>query len=123
MNIYREDVKIVTEMRYICHILAIVGKKWAEIDEYLAALVSEDFMKTKEYYKLLFDDENLTRSCKYFWVIGCLNEFIISIGDNITQSREFHDNILKPLLANPHFLESLDSVTIGPIKGGEGRVC
>jgi hypothetical protein len=35
--------------------------------------------------KLLFDDENFTRSRKYFWAIGCLNEIELTIADNIEQ--------------------------------------
>jgi hypothetical protein len=51
----------------------------------MAGLLSEDFMDPEEYVKLLFDNDTFSRSKLYFWMIGCLNDFIISIEDNITQ--------------------------------------
>jgi hypothetical protein len=58
--------------------LEVVLKRWSSLDQYLEKLLVEDFMVPKQYATLLFDDENFTRSRKYFWAIGCLNEFISS---------------------------------------------
>jgi hypothetical protein len=48
-------------------------------------------MEPKQYTTLLLDDNNFTRSRKYFWTIGCLNEFIVSIADNIKQWDMYHE--------------------------------
>jgi len=66
-------------------ILEQVIDRWTALDEYLNQLLVEYFMDPKQYSKLLFDDENLTRSRKYFQAIGCLNEFDTSISDNMKQ--------------------------------------
>jgi hypothetical protein len=52
---------------------------WASLDDYVGKLTIKDSMEPKAYAKLLFDDENFTRSRKYFWVIGCLGELDVSI--------------------------------------------
>lgn len=106
---YAADMQIMAELRIILHIIKLVCKRWTEIDEYLATLLVEDFMKPKQYYGLLFDDENFTRSRKYFWVIGCLNEFIISIGDNINQCADFYTGRLLPLLNDKNLADLLDA--------------
>ncbi|KAH6869568.1 hypothetical protein B0T10DRAFT_418339 [Thelonectria olida] len=46
-------------------------------------------MNPKTYTTLLFDDETFSRSRLYFWILGCLNEFNISIEDNIKQWKLF----------------------------------
>jgi hypothetical protein len=55
-------------------------------------------MNPKDYVKLLFDDEIFSWSRLYFWVIGCLNEFDISIGDNIKQWKLFQQACVSPRL-------------------------
>lgn len=40
-------------------------------------------MDPDAYVTLLFDDDRFSRSRLYFWIIGCLNEFLISIEDNM----------------------------------------
>ncbi|KAF2184726.1 hypothetical protein K469DRAFT_578976 [Zopfia rhizophila CBS 207.26] len=55
-------------------------------------------MDPKIYVKLIFDDESFTRSRLYFWVIGCLNEFLVSIEDNTKQWKLFREARVTPLL-------------------------
>jgi hypothetical protein len=59
------------------------AKRWAELNQYIGGMLSEDFMDPKAYVRLLFDDETISQSRLYFWVIGCLNEFDISIEENM----------------------------------------
>jgi hypothetical protein len=55
-------------------------------------------MEPRIYVKLIFDDESFTRSKLYFWVIGCLNEFLVSIEDNIKQWKLFRETRVTLLL-------------------------
>lgn len=66
-----------------------VGDRWRDLNEYIGSLLVEDFMDPKSYAMLLFEDETFSRSRLYFWIIGCLNEFDISIKDNIKQWKLF----------------------------------
>jgi len=77
------------ELACIVYALKEVEKRWTFLDKYIGDLLSENFMNPEDYVKLLFDDEIFSRSRLYFWVIGCLNEFDISIGDNIKQWKLF----------------------------------
>lgn len=78
------DMKI-PELPYIVCALGLVAVQWTELNDYIAGLLSEDFMVPESYVKLLFDDATFSRSRLYFWIIGCLNEFDVSIADNIKQ--------------------------------------
>lgn len=55
-------------------------------------------MDPDAYVILFFDDDKVSRSRLYFWIIGCLNEFIISIEDNmiivIKNGKVFHRNLM-----------------------------
>ncbi|GFF56416.1 LOW QUALITY PROTEIN: hypothetical protein IFM46972_10507 [Aspergillus udagawae] len=73
------------ELAFIASALREIAARWADLEDYMAGLLSEDFMDPEEYVKLLFDNDTFSRSKLYFWMIGCLNDFIISIEDNITQ--------------------------------------
>lgn len=89
------------ELTFIVHALKEVAKRWTNLHDDIAELLSEDFMEPKTYVKLIFDDENFTRSRLYFWIIGCLTEFVVSIEDNIKQWKLFRKARVTPLLENP----------------------
>lgn len=63
-----------------------VVKHWIDLHEYIDRLLGEgDFMDPQHYARLLFDDNMDERSRRYFWIIGCLDEFDRSIEDNMKQ--------------------------------------
>ncbi len=53
--------------------------------DYVADLLWEDFMDPEKYIKLIFSDDQLSTSKKYFWILACMQEFRSSIMDNIGQ--------------------------------------
>lgn len=94
--------KETAELAYVVNALREVEKRWASLNQYIAKLLSEDFMDFKAYDKLLFDNETFTRSRLYFWIIGCLNEFDVSIKDNIKQWELFREARVTPFFSeNP----------------------
>jgi hypothetical protein len=100
------------ELSCIVQGLTQVIKQWAALDQHLGDLLVEDFMEPKQYSTLLFDDEKFSRSRKYFWAIGCLNEFIISIADNIKQWDMYHEARIKGLLDQANIAEALDAAHV-----------
>lgn len=123
--IIHQRTALQAELRCILFGLQEVIEKWAALDQYLGRLLVEDFMDLKEYVKLLFDDENFTRSRLYFWAIGCLNEFDISIADNIKQWDLYYAARLEPVIDGPlkQWVEQeLDNARIiPPRKHGTGQ--
>lgn len=97
-HIALNEIKIETELLCIADGLEEVIKRWTALSEYPSRMLAEDFMEPKKYVKLLFDDENFSPSQKYFWAIGCLGEFDISITNNIKQCDLFYAARVKPLL-------------------------
>jgi hypothetical protein len=87
-------------------------KYWEELDEYLGRLITQDFLRAEEYMKALFDDNNFTRSRKYFWAIGCLTEFIASISDNIKQWDLYYEGRVQPILERKDLEAQLDAASI-----------
>jgi cell division septation protein DedD len=83
--------KLSAEIACIVYALKEVVSRWIKLNEYISELLMENFMDPEAYDKLLFDDENFTRSKLYFWIIGCLNEFDVSIEDNIKQWELFRE--------------------------------
>jgi hypothetical protein len=81
--------KQTAELACVLYALREVETRWRDLNKYIAGLLTKDFMHPKDYIKGLFDDENLTQSKLYFWIIGCLNEFVASIEDNIKQWKLF----------------------------------
>jgi hypothetical protein len=77
------------EFSIILYALRKVEERWRQFNEYIGSLLVEDFMDPEAYTELLFDNETFSRSKLYFWAIGCLNEFTISIEDNIKQVKFF----------------------------------
>jgi hypothetical protein len=104
--------KVEAEVFCISHCLEKVIKQWAALDDYLDELLAEEFMDPKEYVKLLFDDENFTRSQKYFWAIGCLGEFDTSISDNIKQWDLYFEARIKPLFDKEDLADLLDAASL-----------
>ena len=90
--------KPIAELTCIVHALRGVADRWTILYQYIGNLLSEDFMNPEAYVKLLFDDETFSQSRLYFWVIGCLNEFDISIEDNIKQWTLFREARVTPFL-------------------------
>ncbi|KAF7535560.1 hypothetical protein G7054_g5267 [Neopestalotiopsis clavispora] len=86
------------QLSFVLYALDKLEKQWTVLNEYIASLLVEDFMDPETYTKLLFDDEIFSRSRLYFWIIGCLNEFDLSIEDNIKQSKLFRQGRVEPLL-------------------------
>lgn len=110
--IVQQHTMVTSEMQAISMGLSEVVARWTALDDYLSDLLVEDFMKPKQYSNLLFDDENFTRSRKYFWAIGCLNEFIAGIGDNIKQWDLYYEARVKPLLDRTDLADLLDSACL-----------
>ncbi|KAN0101374.1 hypothetical protein V8E51_011884 [Hyaloscypha variabilis] len=100
------------ELFFVLTGLSEVVKRWSSLDNYLSTLMVEDFMEPKSYSNLLFDDENFSRSRKYFWLVGCLTEFDITISDNIQQWDLYFDARLKPLLEDENLADNLDTACL-----------
>ncbi|KAE9365551.1 hypothetical protein N431DRAFT_101888 [Stipitochalara longipes BDJ] len=100
------------ELLIIIYALRKVEERWRQFNEYIGSLLVEDFMNPTAYLNLLFEDKNFSYSKLYFWAIGCLNEFTVSIEDNIKQLQLFrkeripHPSSKSPAL--PQELLSLD---------------
>ena len=84
-SVAREKTPYSAEFATILYALNAVEVRWRSLNEYIGSLLTEDFMDPAAFTKLLFDDEDFSRSKLYFWAIGCLNEFEASIEDNILQ--------------------------------------
>ncbi|TGO34102.1 hypothetical protein BHYA_0212g00060 [Botrytis hyacinthi] len=82
---------LTAELTSILYAMSLIVKRWEELYQHIEGLLHEDFMDPATYVELLFDDENFSQSRLYFWVIGCVNEFQISIEDNIKQWTLFRE--------------------------------
>ncbi|TAQ87975.1 hypothetical protein B7494_g3704 [Chlorociboria aeruginascens] len=111
------NTQIEAELHCIVKGLTGVIQRWSYLDRYLENLLVEDFMEPSDYAKLLFDDENFSRSQKYFWAIGCLGEFDTNISDNIKQLDLYTAARIQPLLARPDLAERLDAACLNPPQG------
>lgn len=87
-------------------------ERWTALDKYFETLLAEDFMNPQQYAKLLFDNDSFSRSQKYFWAIGALNEFVASVTDNIKQMTLYHDGRIKPLVLRLDLAEVLDAMCL-----------
>lgn len=72
----------VAELFCILYALGLIENRWLQFNDHIRSLLIEDFMEPDAYVKMLFDDHKFSSSRLYFWIIGCLNEFLISIEDN-----------------------------------------
>jgi hypothetical protein len=111
-SVLSHPTKIEAEIFCISHSLEKVIRQWVILDGYLGELLAEDFMDPTEYVKLLFDDENFTRSRKYFWAIGCLGEFGNSVADTVKQWDLYFEARIKPLLDDENLAEALDAASL-----------
>jgi hypothetical protein len=112
-----ETTAIGGELWCITSGLSNVVEKWTQLNGYFGELLADDFLNLKEYVKLLFDDENFTRSRKYFWAIGCLTEFINILSDNIKQWDLYHEARIQPLLDLENLEEEFDASSLYPPYG------
>lgn len=101
------------ELSCIVSALAQIIERWSILDKYLGSMMVNDFMEPKQYAALLLDDNNFTRSRKYFWAIGCLNEFIVSIADNVKQWDMYYEARAKDFLdSDQNMADRLDAASI-----------
>ena len=58
---------------------------WVEISEYVEQFIAgqDTILHEDQHDRLLFDDDNFTRSRQYFWVITSIGEFILIIEETI----------------------------------------
>jgi hypothetical protein len=88
--------EMINEMSGLVHkgVLAVVSR-WEQIAEYFDQILSErKGLFDPDYHdSLLTDDGIFSRSKKYFWAIGFLEEAGNSISDNIQQLKRFLDLI------------------------------
>lgn len=113
-----QPIKIAAEVACIVYALKEVVKRWTNLNEYISKLLMEDVMDPEVYVQLLFDDETFSRSRLYFWVIGCLNEFEVSIADNIKQWELFRLARVMPALASNNANLSVDNSQVLPLSSG-----
>ncbi|PON30529.1 hypothetical protein TGAM01_v200969 [Trichoderma gamsii] len=97
-SVLSEESLLNAQTVIIVDAISKVENRWRDLIEYIGGLLVEDFMDPKSYGMLLFDDETFSRSRLYFWVIGCLNEFDISIEDDIKQWKLFRQARIDPRL-------------------------
>ncbi|KAF7948502.1 uncharacterized protein EAE97_003913 [Botrytis byssoidea] len=90
-DIVVQKCMLTAELTSILYAMRLVVKRWEELYQHIEGLLHEDFMDPATYVELLFDDENFSQSRLYFWVTGCVNEFQISIEDNIKQWTLFRE--------------------------------
>jgi hypothetical protein len=62
----------------------MLTSRWLSLMDNVADLLREDFMDPQRYIKLIFDDDQLSTSKKYFWILACMQEFRSSIMDNVS---------------------------------------
>ena len=97
------------ELSIIVYAFRKVEERWRQLNEYIGSLLIEDFMDPEAYSKLLFDND-LSRSKRYFWAIGCLNEFTVSIEDNIKQLELFRKDRIPHSSGSPSETPALPSL-------------
>lgn len=102
------------ELSCIVYALKEIDERWRKLNDHIASLLVEDFMDPKTYTTLLFDDETFSRSRLYFWILGCLNEFNVSIEDNIKQWKLFRQARISRVLDPPSKSPSKSSPESSP---------
>lgn len=84
--------EMVDDMSDLIHkSLVTVISRWDEIARFFDELLTEkkDLLRPDYHDSLLTDDEDFSRSKKYFWAIEFLKEAGNSIFDNIRQTQQF----------------------------------
>lgn len=102
---------LTAELTSILYAIRLVVKRWEKLYQHIEGLLHEDFMDPATYVELLFDDENFSQSKLYFWVIRCINEFQISIEDNIKQWTLFREARVESYLEKNQGDTSRDSAS------------
>jgi hypothetical protein len=66
---------------------------WTQISEYVEQFIAgqDTFLHEDRHDRLLFDDDNFTRSRQYFWVITSIGKFIPIINETINH----YKNVVK----------------------------
>lgn len=106
-----------TALQLIADCVTEVAFRWAGLRTYLEHLLNErkTIHQPDDHDKLLWDDEVFTRSRRYFWAIHCLEEFHLSISDNIKQWEEYHEARVAPMV-RLGLIDSEDKDTISDIE-------
>ncbi|KAJ6021918.1 hypothetical protein N7540_007422 [Penicillium herquei] len=86
----------VGEIAVITEEYKILPHRWSQLVDHITSLLEEDFMDPESYVKLIFDDDQLSTSKKYFWILACIQEFRTHIVDNIQQWNLYYNARLKP---------------------------
>ena len=66
---------------------------WAKISEYVENFIAgqDTFLDEDRHDRLLFDDDNFTRSRQYFWVIDSIGEFLLIMDKTV----DHYENVLE----------------------------
>ncbi|KAJ5735538.1 uncharacterized protein N7483_000663 [Penicillium malachiteum] len=86
----------VGEVAVIAEEYKILPHRWSQLLDHITGLLEEDFMDPESYVKLIFDDDQLSTSKKYFWILACIQEFRTHIMDNIQQWNLYRQARLEP---------------------------
>ncbi|KAF9770869.1 hypothetical protein IL306_011523 [Fusarium sp. DS 682] len=64
---------------------------WSRVQVALDTIVDHDplFLDPEQHDNLLFDDDTFSRSRQYFWIVSCLESFLVQIDDAIEEWRKF----------------------------------
>lgn len=75
-------------------------RAWDAIINHIEGLLAEGHFicSPREHDRLLVDDENLTRSRKYFWIITSIDEFTTLLNRTVEAMEEVHEEHLAPRL-------------------------
>ncbi|KAF5979814.1 hypothetical protein FCOIX_5114 [Fusarium coicis] len=76
---------------------------WSRMQIALDAIVDHDplFLDPVQHDNLLFDDDTFSRSRQYFWIVSCLESFLVLIDDAIEEWRRFRADW-------PHMIMEID---------------
>jgi hypothetical protein len=86
----------VGEVAVIKEAHSMLTSRWLSLMDNVADLLREDFMDPERYIKLIFDDDQLSTSKKYFWILACMQEFRSSIMDNVSQWSLYYKARIEP---------------------------
>lgn len=87
-------------LNLIVSVLGRVSQDWAELVDELSTFLGHDdtFLHPEQHDRLLWDDEEYSRSKKYFWCLSTLQPFETNIGKNRKYWFGFRDALYLPLL-------------------------
>lgn len=75
-----------------------VLREWDLIVDYFDSLLAEGqhICSPKDHDRLLVDDENLTRSRKYFWLMTSIDEFSVLLNQTIQAMEQVYNVNIPP---------------------------